>query len=333
MLNHAATIAVALRHLADQGWTPKGTLVFAATADQEHRSELGMQWLVEHHLDQVRCDFAITETGGFPSPGPAGLVLPVIPGEKGSHWLRLQVHGDPVRPMVPAQGSALARAAGVITRLDQFVPPCQVHDIWRASVHGSGWGGSIAELLDPARIDQALYALPPEIQRGVRSAVAPTMTATSVHAGGVGAETATTPAAVTIVVNVRSLPGQTDADAVDLVTKAIGDLDGEVDIDVLWSAPSTSSPLDTPLSQALERICQQWYPGSSLVPFLPPGTSDARFFRAIGAVAYGFALFSERPDVVDLVNVFHGDDEWCDTESLGLTTAMWVALAHDLLGG
>ena len=59
---------------------------------------------------------------------------------------------------------------------------------------------------------------------------------------------------------------------------------------------------------------------------------DTRFFRQVGATAYGFGLFSQALRYEDHAVMFHGDDERVDVESLRLSTEMWGALAQDLLG-
>ena len=75
--------------------------------------------------------------------------------------------------------------------------------------------------------------------------------------------------------------------------------------------------------------------GITLV-LVPPcaivGATDARFFRRAGSVAYGFGLFSRRLSFEDYASMFHGNDERVDVESLVLSTQLWEALAHDLLG-
>jgi len=61
------------------------------------------------------------------------------------------------------------------------------------------------------------------------------------------------------------------------------------------------------------------------------GATDARFFRRIGATAYGFGLFSEHLTYEDYATMFHGHNERVDTESLRLSTELWEAVATDLL--
>ena len=96
--------------------------------------------------------------------------------------------------------------------------------------------------------------------------------------------------------------------------------------------PSTASPTDTPLWDALGRITQRFYEGSKIVPYMTVGATDARFFRRLGTTSYGFGLFSTHLSFEDYGTMFHGDDERVDVESLRLSTEMWTALASDFLG-
>ena len=75
----------------------------------------------------------------------------------------------------------------------------------------------------------------------------------------------------------------------------------------------------------------RWYEGSSVVPMLTVGATDARFFRWLGMTAYGFGLFSQKMTYEDYGVMFHGDDERVDQESLRLSTELWQAVAIDLL--
>ena len=53
MLNLTATMAVAFRDLARSGFTPRGTLVYLAVADEENLGTWGAEHLVEHERDAV----------------------------------------------------------------------------------------------------------------------------------------------------------------------------------------------------------------------------------------------------------------------------------------
>ena len=93
MLNLTASMAVATKHLARQGWRPRGSLIYLGVADEEAGGAHGADWLVQHELDAVGADYVITESGGWTVDGPAGPKVVVTVGEKGAAWRRLRVHG------------------------------------------------------------------------------------------------------------------------------------------------------------------------------------------------------------------------------------------------
>jgi acetylornithine deacetylase/succinyl-diaminopimelate desuccinylase-like protein len=116
-----------------------------------------------------------------------------------------------------------------------------------------------------------------------------------------------------------------------MLEDVLGDLYRDVEIEFMCEDLSTSSPADTPLWAALERAASVSYPGSRLVPYLSVGATDARLFRPLGTVAYGFGLFSERLGFDQYSSMFHGVDERVDVESLELSATLWGHLVRDSL--
>ncbi|MBA2280111.1 MAG: M20/M25/M40 family metallo-hydrolase [Acidimicrobiia bacterium] len=330
MLNLTASMAVALRRLADRGFRPKGTLIYAAVADEESLGTWGADHLVQNEPDAVLADYVITEAGGFPLPSPTGIKLPVIVGEKGSYWCTLRVKGTPGHASQPYRtDNAVVTAAEVVRRLAEFQPPTVLHDVWRRFLGSMGYGEAVtAPLLDESTFLGALDALPLALAREFHACVHTTFAPTIVHGG---TKTNVIPDSVDVEVDIRTLPGQVGADVRRLLDLSLGDLAAKVEIVSATDDPSTASPVETPLWDTIARVTTGFYPGSSIVPFLTVGATDARFFRRAGQTAYGFGLFSERLTIEDYGAMFHGDDERVDVESLRLSTLMWEAVAEDLL--
>ena len=114
MLNLTATMAVAFRDLARSGFTPRGTLVYLAVADEENLGTWGAEHLLEHERDAVMADYVVTEAGGFQMPTPTGPRLPVIVGGEGHvlvphHGAR---HARPRVAAVPHRQRARDRGRG-----------------------------------------------------------------------------------------------------------------------------------------------------------------------------------------------------------------------------
>jgi len=330
MLNLTASMAVATKRLARSGFRPRGTLIYLAVADEEALGSMGAEHLVDHEADAVRADYVITESGGIPIPSPTGLKLPVIVAEKGSHWAQLRVSGTPGHGSQPYKtDNALVTAAKVVQRIAEYQPRTEIHDIWRRFLEGMGYGEEVvAPLLDPARLVDTCDALPVAMGRQFHACTHTTFAPTIAHGG---TKINVIPDRVDLQVDIRTLPGQGEAEVRTMLDEALGDLAPKVELVSAHDDPSTASPVDTPLWDALGRVTSGFYEGSSLVPFMTVGATDARFFRRLGTTSYGFGLFSTQLSFEDYGAMFHGDDERVDVESLRLSTDMWEVLARDLL--
>ena len=137
MLNLTASQAVAFRRLADSGFTPRGTLIYLAVADEEAQGVWGAHWLLDHERESVYADYVLTESGGFQVPTPAGPRLPVVVGEKGTFWSNLTVRGTPGHGSQPFRtDNAIVTAAEVVRRIAEYRPDTQIHDSWRRFIDG-----------------------------------------------------------------------------------------------------------------------------------------------------------------------------------------------------
>jgi acetylornithine deacetylase/succinyl-diaminopimelate desuccinylase-like protein len=205
-----------------------------------------------------------------------------------------------------------------------------VHDVWCRFVDGADLPPEIADALrDPEKV-LAFAESSPDVglARMVHACTHTTFAPTVVH-GGV--KTNVIPDTVDLEVDIRTLPGQTGYDVEAMLEEALGPLYGDVEITPISGDESGASRVDTPLYESLQKVTSALVPGSSTVPFMLVGATDARFFRRAGAVAYGYGLFSERVSFADYASMFHGDNERIDLESLDLTTRLWEGVLEDFL--
>jgi len=329
MLNETATMALAFRRLADSGFTPRGTLIYLAVADEEALGTWGARWLVENERDAVYADYVLTESGGFQIPTPAGARLPVMVDEKGTYWSKLTVKGTPGHASQPFRtDNAVVTAAEVVRRLHEYRPPTRIHDTWRRFVEGMQYPPEFRDaLLKDDELRDFAGTLPLGLSRVVYSCTHTTFAPTVIHGG---TKTNVIPDQVEIQVDIRTLPGETEDDVHHHLREALGDLYVTVEIEGN-DDPSTASPVDTPLWDTISTVSGRLVDGSALVPFVMVGGTDNRYFRRAGSVGYGFGLFSKRLTFEDYATMFHGNDERIDQESLALCTTLWEEVAKDLL--
>jgi acetylornithine deacetylase/succinyl-diaminopimelate desuccinylase-like protein len=326
MLNLTSSMMVAFREIVRSGIRPSGDLVYFAVADEEAGGLLGAKPIVANHWDAVRCDYVLTEYGGTPSHQADGTTVLLTTGEKGIGGRIIVVHGTPGHGSMPyATDNALVKAAAVVQRLADADMSPRIDDMFTDRVRALGLDPETEMgLLDPARIRDALAAMPPDLARNVHSCSHMTVSPTVLRTDQKGN---TIPDRAEIVVDVRILPGQTQDEVDRTLEEIIGpDLLASVEIERRWPLPDARpcSTTDTPLWDALTDAIQIAYPDARVVPSLVTGATDARFFRDRGVPAYGAGLLSRQLPLEQFLNRFHGNNERIDVESLRLTTQLWL---------
>ena len=327
MLNLTSSMAVVFRHLINEarngGRRYPGDIIYFAVADEEAGGKHGAEILVEDEWDALGCDWVLTEFGGIPWYSPKGMSLLVTTAEKGVAWRRMTVKGSPGHGSMPyGTDNALIKAAEVVRRLSAYRPAPQLDEMWAARVKAMGLPDDLSRrLLDPAALDDAIAELPPDLARNAHSC-SHTSFSPNVIEGGV--KTNVIPDRVTIEVDMRTLPGEEHEDVENHLRAALGELYDEVETEIIQQDPSTASPTDNRLWQALSASIAEAYPEATVVPSMVTGGTDARFFRKRGTVAYGAGLLSPAVDTGEFFRRFHGHDERIDVDSLRLTVQLWL---------
>jgi acetylornithine deacetylase/succinyl-diaminopimelate desuccinylase-like protein len=331
MLNLTSSMAVAVNAVARSGFRPRGTLIYFAVPDEEASGIYGAKYMTEEEPDAVRADYVVTEMGGFrfATAGPPKLVL--MAAEKGTYWCRIRVRGTPGHGSMPLRtDNALVKAAEIVRRLAAYEPRTQVHETWERFVNQMDFPDDLsASLLDPGKI-RALAEETSDLglARMIHACTHTTFAPTVMHAG---VKSNVIPDYAEIQVDIRTLPGQTGADIEAMLAEALGEHYADVEIDPTSAMDASASPVDTPLYDTLTDLTERLLPGTTTVPFIIVGATDARYFRKMGAVSYGYGLFSERIPYTEFAKMFHGDDERIDVESLRLSTELWEALIREFL--
>ena len=322
MLNQtAAMAAVFKRYLDGVQRPPAGGLAFLAVADEEAGGKWGAGYLTERHWDDVGCDYLLTEIAYPPIRTVNGPAYPVSVGEKGPFWRRLRSGGTPGHASQPyGTENALLPVARALSNLADAPLPVVITPEWRTFVEGLDLPDSEAvALTDPDLIDGAIEALfgdRPGFARYVHSCTHLTVAPTVMRAGS---KTNTIPDTALAEVDVRALPGQ-DARTVDEhLRKAIGADYERLEVEPIADFQATATAPAGPLWAAVAGAIEDLTGSRRILPTMMPATTDARFFRARGTMAYGVGLFDDRVDFDEFLGMFHGNDERVSLDSLGLT--------------
>ena len=304
MKSQVAANAIAFASLAREGFRPSGDLIFAATADEEHGTGFGLEWLCEAHPDAVRCDFSINEGGGERVELEDGrAIYQATVAEKMTSPFKILVKGRSGHASVPRiADNALVNATRLIDRIAEYRPEPQlgpeVEGFMRA-VFG--------EVPPAAEVVDRVAPLSPVVAVVLEALLAPTFSPTMISASQ---KRNVIPALCDVEVDCRLLPGQHPEHVEPMIRAVLG---GDVDYDLEWiegAHGGTRSPLDTPLWRAVEDWVAETEPGALATPLACVGFTDSHWLRqAFGTVAYGFfPTMGELPPEV-AAGLVHSADE------------------------
>ena len=185
-----------------------------------------------------------------------------------------------------------------------------------------------AALLNPALVDMTIPDLAPPFDAFAHACTRMTFSPTVIRSG---TKTNVIPDKAELEFDVRTLPGQTTDEVLKILSAASGAAQVQAEFEVFNESAANSSSIETPLWAAMEQAVSALVPGGTCVPAVTTGGNDARFYRAMGAVAYGGGLLSERFAFKDFIASFHGPNERIDLDSLALSTEFFTHVTRQIL--
>jgi acetylornithine deacetylase/succinyl-diaminopimelate desuccinylase-like protein len=265
------------------GAVPERDLILAAVADEEAGSELGARFLVEKHPELIRAGYVLNETGGFTLFLGERRFYPIQVAEKGFVTVRMTVTATPGHGSMPRPDTAIAWMADLIGRITRTSMRSRITPLMREVLRELG--------ITPDK-SPALF----------RPMLANTVTPTILRAGY---KDNVIPGEATVILDGRTLPGETDASFLSELRDIVGP---EPSLEVIKSAPPAASPHNTPLFQLIKNSTERADPGTKAIPWMLPGATDSQFYEQLGAICYGFAPV--RLDAkIPFGSLYHGNDE------------------------
>ena len=125
----------------------------------------------------------------------------------------------------------------------------------------------------------------------------------------------------------RLLPGEKCEDFVALIGDAVAA--PGISVEPILSFGSRSSPVDTPLFDAIRRVATEFDPAAQVIPRVIAGFTDAHYFRDLGIVAYGFVPRWLAPAETQGV---HGPNERVSVENLTRGVRTLSRILEELAG-
>lgn len=286
----------AVERLLAEGVTPNQDVWLSFGCNEEVSGTAAQLAVDELSRRGVTPWFVVDEGGAIAGEALPGLVVPLgVVGvtEKGTTSLELTAEGRGGHASTPARNGPTVRLAKALSRLDarampSRLPETTVEMFRRVAPHLPGPLGSVlGKVTDIDRLrpllGKALVAAGPEPAALVRTTFAITTLSGS---PAINVIAATAKAGI----NVRVMVGDTVADAVAHVRRAIKDDDIRIDV-VEEGDASPVSPIDDDAFRLLEATITATFPEAVVTPYVMMAATDSRFFTQICPRVYRFAPF------------------------------------------
>ncbi|MBI3185414.1 MAG: M20/M25/M40 family metallo-hydrolase [Myxococcales bacterium] len=311
MKNMAAMSAMVLKALRREGAALRRDVIFAAVADEEAGCDKGSRFLVDHHAELVRAEFALGEIGGFTQELNGVRLYPIQVAQKGMVWLKARVEGTPGHGSMPREDNAVLGLSASLARLGPGALPVHPTKAARSFIGAVARAQPLAArlllplLLRPSLADRLLSRLPDRgVARAMNAILRNTVSPTVLRAGE---KTNVIPSFAEAQLDGRTLPGQSPEDLLRELRAVLGE---KVHLEVLNSMEPVEAPTDTPLFTALSKAVREMDPQGIAVPSVIPGFTDAGPLSRLGTTYYGFSPICFPPSPrVSFSDLYHGDDE------------------------
>lgn len=301
-----AILAANFIRLKQENYEPDRDLILALTSDEEGGDFNGITWLLEHHRNLIDAEFCINTDGGdFQLKDGKPLLTSIQTGEKLYADYDLHVFNKGGHSSLPSPDNAIYHLAGGLMWLSHYQFSVELNETTRAFFERMSKMESGALATDMAGVAK----IPPDKGSIERLSTSPyynallrtTCVATRLSAGHANNAL---PQDASAIVNCRILPGGTQEATEKTLVKVLDD----PQIKVSAEAPphtSPASPLRKDVLGADEKVVDDMWPGTPVIPSMETGATDGYRLRDAGIPTYGISgVFIDMNDVRA-----HGRDE------------------------
>ncbi len=302
---------MAVVDLKRRGTKLRRDVIFLAVPDEELGGIRGAKALLEKHPELFEgVGFVLNEGGSNETAVDKVLFWGIEVQQKVPLWLRVTADAQGGHGAAGGDGATM-KLIRALQAIDAIETPYRLTDVVArtaaisAAARKDGGGQRmrmLREPLDVARIER-------DLPKGYRALLRDTITVTRLSAGSA---VNVVPSRAVGEVDIRLLPGSSTDEMLAKVRSVVGQT-ASVDV-ILAGEPTPETPASGELYDTLVRTFHAASPGSAVGPMVSPGTTDSRFFRARGIVAYGIAPFKVNYYDADGV---HGNDEKIRTRFFG----------------
>jgi len=264
-------------------------VIFLAESGEEGSTRVGIQYMVNQHLDAIEAEFCLAEGGSVVRENGAPKFASVQTLEKIPYAVELVARGPAGHGSVPLLDNSVVRLSKAVAAVADWKTPARLNETTSAyfrrlaEISPPDQAERYRAVLDPARIDEAdeyFRRHEPRHASMLRTSISPNIVDAGYRINVIPSESKAT-------LDVRALTDEDMPALLDQIRKVIDDPAVEVRMGQRDTRPWGRDPrIDSEAFLALEAGFRRHYDIPSL-PSMSTGATDMAYLRGKGIECYG----------------------------------------------
>ena len=290
-------------------------VILLAESGEEGTTEVGIDFMVARHWNEIDAEFALNEGGRVRAPDGTVETVTIATTEK-VPWrgIKLVARGTAGHGSAPRLDNPIVHLAAAVAKVGAYQSPMRLNETTRAYLERLAtisppdvafWYRNLENPRFSEMIQAQLREADIATNSMLRTSISP-----NIITGGFRRNVI--PAEAEAELDVRALPDEDLDQFLTTLRDLIDDPAVEVTAPTSMRPAAPPSRLDSEMFHALEQIQQEMFPDAVTVPTMLVAATDSAQLRANGIQAYGVGMIRD-----DLSGV-HGNDERISIEGLGL---------------
>jgi len=285
-------------------------VIFLAESGEEGTPEVGINFMVEKHWDEIAAEYAIAEGGQGVIRNGRVHTFGIETTEKMPRRATLVARGTPGHGSIPRTDNAVVILANAVAKAAAWQTEMRLNETTEtyfdrlADISPPEEAALYANVANPEMTDdiqQQFLETFPYHYSILRTSVVPTVM-------DAGFRRNVIPSEASAILDIRMLPDEDVAGFYKSLAAVIDDPRVEIVPEHIYRPAAPPSEIDNEMFQTLERVAVNMYPESTVLPIMSTGATDMAQVRAKGMQAYGIGPARSIEEINSGYGA-HGDNE------------------------
>ncbi|MDH3362921.1 MAG: M20/M25/M40 family metallo-hydrolase [Gammaproteobacteria bacterium] len=285
-------------------------IIFLAESGEEGTPEVGINYMVEHHYDEIDAEYCLAEGGQNVIEDDLVKTVGIETTEKMPRRVKLVARGTPGHGSRPTLENAVVILANAVAKAGAWQTEVRLNETTRtyfqrmAEISGPEDAYRYNNVENPDESDAIqkyfLETFPYHYSIS-RSSVAPTVI-------DAGFRRNVIPSEASAMLDIRMLPDEDVEGFYEQLAAVIDDPRVEIVPEHIYRPAAPPSEIDNEMFQTLERVAKRMFSHATVLPIMQTGATDMAQVRARGMQAYGIGPARSVEEINSGFGA-HGDNE------------------------